>query len=236
LREAFDVRGTHVTVVPNAIDVGLVSGSEADQQGVAALRERARGRLIALTLARYYPHKNLEFVIRTARRLREHRDERLVFYITIDERHHAGAARLVKEIERDGLEDWVVNLGAIPGDGLPSVYQAADILFFPTLLESFSRTYLEAMHYGLPIVTSDRDFARECCGDAALYLDPHDVETAVSALQSLAGNPGLRARIGALGRARLKARARKWSEIAEQAATLVERAAAGHPGEAAQPT
>jgi glycosyltransferase involved in cell wall biosynthesis len=235
LREVFDVTRTHVAVLPNAIDMGVESTAKADDSKLAGLRDRAGGRLVALTLARYYPHKNLELVIRTARRLREYGDDRLVFYITVDERQHPGAARLVKEIERDQLEDWVVNLGPILADGLPLVYQAADILFFPTLLESFSGTYLEAMHHRLPIVTSDRDFARECCGDAALYLDPHDVEAAVSALQCLAGNPELRERLGAAGRVRLKAMARRWSEIAEQAATLLDRAAAGRLGRSARP-
>jgi glycosyltransferase involved in cell wall biosynthesis len=236
LREAFDVPRTRVAVLPNAIDMGVESTAKTDDSKLAGLRDRAGDRLVVLTLTRYYPHKNLEFVIRTARRLRDYGDDRLVFYITVDPRQHPGAARLVQEIERDQLEDWVVNLGPILADGLALVYQAADILFFPTLLESFSGTYLEAMHHGLPIVTSNRDFARECCGDAALYLDPHDVEAAVRALQSLAGNSELREGISAAGRVRVRAMARRWSEIAEQAATLVDRAAAGHFGLGAQPT
>jgi glycosyltransferase involved in cell wall biosynthesis len=235
LREVFDVPRTRVAVVPNAIDMSPKSTAKTAEARMAGLRDRAGGRLIALTLARYYPHKNLEFVIRTARRLREYGDDRIVFYLTVDERQHSGAARLVKAIERNGLEDWVVNLGPIPAERLPLVYQTADLLFFPTLLESFSGTYLEAMQHGLPIVTSDRDFARECCGDAALYLDPHEVESAVSTLQCLAGNPGLRNRMGAAGRIRLQSMARGWSEIAEQAATLVDHAAGHHWGCVAAP-
>ena len=46
----------------------------------------------------------------------------------------------------------------------------------PTLLESFSIVYLEAMYHGLPVFTSDMWFARAVCGDAAAYFDPLDAE------------------------------------------------------------
>ncbi len=53
-------------------------------------------------------------------------------------------------------------------------YLACNALLLPTLLESFSGTYLEAMHFGRPILTSNLDFARDVCDDAALYFDPWD--------------------------------------------------------------
>ena len=33
------------------------------------------------------------------------------------------------------------------------------------------------MQFGLPILTSDRDFARHICQDAALYFDPLDADS-----------------------------------------------------------
>ena len=50
----------------------------------------------------------------------------------------------------------------------------------PSLLESFSIVYLEAMHHGLPIFTSDLWFARGVCGNAATYFDPFDEEDIVN--------------------------------------------------------
>jgi glycosyltransferase involved in cell wall biosynthesis len=57
---------------------------------------------------------------------------------------------------------------------VPRLYASVDALLLPTLLESFSQTYIEAMHFGKPIFTSDRDFAHDVCGDVAFFFDPHD--------------------------------------------------------------
>ena len=47
----------------------------------------------------------------------------------------------------------------------------------PSLLESYSGAYVEAMSFGVPIVTSDRDFAREVCdGRLVAVYQPHVVE------------------------------------------------------------
>ena len=58
-------------------------------------------------------------------------------------------------------------------------------MILPTLLESFSATYIEAMFHGKTILTSDLDFARDVCGEAAFYFDPLNP-------QSIGGGDGLR--------------------------------------------
>ena len=44
----------------------------------------------------------------------------------------------------------------------------------PTLLESFSGTYVEAMYHNKPIFTSDLDFAKAVCKEGAFYFNPFD--------------------------------------------------------------
>ena len=55
----------------------------------------------------------------------------------------------------------------------------------PTLLESFSIVYLEAMHYRLPILTSDMWFSRSVCGNAAKYFDPFDAQEILSSVEEI---------------------------------------------------
>ena len=57
---------------------------------------------------------------------------------------------------------------------LTSLYQAASALLFPSLEEGFGFPMLEAMSYGLPVVTSRTSALPEVGGDAALYADPRD--------------------------------------------------------------
>ena len=45
-------------------------------------------------------------------------------------------------------------------------------MFLPTLVESFSANYPEAMKMEVPILTSNLPFATSLCGNAALYFNP----------------------------------------------------------------
>ena len=63
----------------------------------------------------------------------------------------------------------------------PSLYEQADVMFQPTLLECFSATYPEAMKMQRPIVTTDIEFAHGLCGPAAHYYSPLSAEDAARA-------------------------------------------------------
>lgn len=54
------------------------------------------------------------------------------------------------------------------------VYNACDLLLFPTLEEGFGYPIPEAFYTGLPVVSSDIEVVREVAGNAALLADPLD--------------------------------------------------------------
>ena len=178
-----------------------------------------------LCLARYYPHKNIEMCVEAMKKLASS-GRRARLLMTTDAADHAGARILLDRIRREGLDGAVQNLGTVPQPELPRVFAAADALLLPTLLESFSRTYLEAMNYGLPILTSDRDFARHTCGIAALYLDPLDVESVAAAMIRIMEDAALRRDLAVRGRQEA-ARFPNWDEIAAQFVAALESVACG---------
>jgi glycosyltransferase involved in cell wall biosynthesis len=141
----------------------------------AVLRPYAR-HLKLLCLSRYYPHKNLECFVE----LFERHGDRLkdvVIFLTIGEKQHPKARKLLQELKRRKLESRIVNLGPVASSQLEAYYRHVDALVLPTLLESFSATYVEAMQFRCPILTSDMDFSRAVCGDAAMYFNPRDVRS-----------------------------------------------------------
>ena len=89
------------------------------------------------------------------------------------------------------------------------------------LLESFTGTYLEAMHFGLPILTSDLDFAHGLCGDAALYFDPHDPHSMRHAIQRIRDDLETRQQLRQRGRARLGSMLNDWDDIANHVICLL---------------
>jgi len=178
-------------------------------------------------LARYYPHKGLEMLVEV---MDKYRDELAdaVAVITIEAGQHKNAARLLKQIKERGLDDRVINVGPLRQEQLADYYAACDCLVMPTKLESFSGTYLESMHFGLPILTSDLDFAHEVCRDAALYFDPWDAESVKDAILRIKNDPELKCALVEKGRARLSERfGRTWEDIATETRDNLESLVAG---------
>lgn len=68
---------------------------------------------------------------------------------------------------------------------IKSLYQNAFCFIFPSLYEGFGIPPLEAMICGCPVVVSDIPVMHEVCGDAALYFDPHDVNSLHDAINQL---------------------------------------------------
>ena len=224
MRKSFDYHG-RTLLCPNAISAFTRAGRTS-----TAIPERLKPyenhfRLFYLT--RYYPHKNLEAIVRLFSEHRESLHDTVVF-LTISADQRPGARRLLRSICKHGLEDCIVNLGPLPQHELAGYFNHCHALLMPTLLESFSGTYLEAMHFGLPILTSDLDFAHEVCGDAALYFDPWDVGSIKDAILRLKNDPYLGDDLVEKGQARLsQCFGRTWDDIAGEIQKELESLVAG---------
>lgn len=59
---------------------------------------------------------------------------------------------------------------------LEQLYHDAYAFVYPTLNEGFGYPPLEAMHYGVPVLTSSHTSIPEVCGDAVLYFNPFSIE------------------------------------------------------------
>ena len=91
-----------------------------------------------------------------------------------------------------GLKDIIINLGQVPINQMSGIYNRIDALLMPTLLESFSIVYLEAMYHRVPILTSNMWFARSICGNAAQYFDPLDENDIYNSIEKVLTNNKLR--------------------------------------------
>lgn len=74
------------------------------------------------------------------------------------------------------------------------IYNACDVLLFPTIDEGFGRPVVEAMAAGLPCILSDIEIMREIAGSAAIFIPNNDVQLYKDAVLSLVGNDTLRNR------------------------------------------
>lgn len=82
----------------------------------------------------------------------------------------------------DKYRQHFVFLGQVDVSQCPYLYEQSDVMFMPTLLESFTATYPEAMRMEVPIITTDLEFAHGLCGNAACYYSAVDAKAAAEAV------------------------------------------------------
>ena len=82
-------------------------------------------------------------------------------------------------------EEKVRLLEYVRSDDLRYLYSGAFCFVFPSLYEGFGLPPLEAMTFGCPVITSNVSSLPEVCGDAALYVDPYDVNAIRNAISRL---------------------------------------------------
>ena len=91
-----------------------------------------------------------------------------------------------------GISEQVRFLGYVTDDDIPSLYSAADAFVFPSLGEGFGLPIVEAMACGTPVVTSNVSSIPEVAGDAAVLVDPEDVQALARAMERVVFDDDLR--------------------------------------------
>jgi glycosyltransferase involved in cell wall biosynthesis len=137
----------------------------------------------------YYKHKNLEIIPDVAAQIEQLNPKfDFVFHMTLHQ--HAPAWQMLSlKAASLGVQKRVKTLGVLPITALGQAYNNASAVYLPTLREASTAVYPESFHFNRPLITSDMDFARGLCGDAAIYVDPKNAKATASALIALAANP-----------------------------------------------
>lgn len=92
---------------------------------------------------------------------------------------------IFRQVQALGLEDDVHFLGFVPWKELPWLYNAATLFVYPSRYEGFGLPVAEAMRCGLPVITSNVSSLPEVAGDAALTVNPEDVDALAAAMLHL---------------------------------------------------
>ena len=120
------------------------------------------------------PRKNVNNIIKAMSKCAED-----TIFVRLGSRSTAGKD-LAEEL---GLKDRVL-YRSFEKD-ISKYYSAADVLVFPSLEEGFGLPIIEAMSCGCPVITSNYGAMREVAGDAALLVDPGNVDEITEAISKI---------------------------------------------------
>lgn len=184
--ENFDVPEDKVTVIYPALPIEHAVGRDED---TITLKNRlGLGRYI-LFVGTLEPRKNIPRLIKAVEKLpQEYSDVQLVL---VGKRAWK-PDDIDAAIRESSLGDRIKELGYVADSDLPALYKGATLYAFPSLYEGFGIPVLEAFANEVPVVTSKVSSLPEVAGDAALMIDPTNVEEISSALLKLLENKDLR--------------------------------------------
>jgi glycosyltransferase involved in cell wall biosynthesis len=220
-----------VHVIPHGVEAAAFSRtSEAEVDGIRR-RLGIEGQYV-LFIGGLEPRKNLEALVRAFGRMSDDRTWLVVA---------GGAVRWAPEyagaVERAiaGLpapaRARVVRTGYVSDADRRTLLAGAEALAYPSRYEGFGFPVLEGFAADLPVLTSTVSSMPEVAGDAALLVDPDDVDAIARGLDEIVGDEGLRAALRAAAATRVASFT--WERCARDTMAVLRDAAA--PGGQSRP-
>jgi glycosyltransferase involved in cell wall biosynthesis len=135
-----------------------------------------------------------------------------------------GVAELDEAVDRAGHGDRIRRLGWLEDTARRDLLAGAAALAYPSLYEGFGFPPLEAMQAGVPVVASTAGSLPEVLGDAAVLVDPADVDALAAALARVTGVEAVATDL--VRRGRTRAAGYRWDRAAEAFVATYQRVAA----------
>jgi glycosyltransferase involved in cell wall biosynthesis len=135
-----------------------------------------------------YPGKNVGRLFKAFSKVHEEHDIKLVVAGSYKWKYQDDIAL----VEKLGLQDHVRLTGHVPPEDLVGFYNMAQLTVFPSFYESFGLTNVEANACGCPLITSKTGGSPEAAGNAAIYIDPLNVDEIADAIKRILSDDTLR--------------------------------------------
>lgn len=184
-----------VTVYP-----GTTPFERADANQIAATRRKygIKGDYL-LFVSRLDPRKNLSRLFKAFENSGLYRELELL--VAGPEGWHM--EEMFETWNKSKCKDKIRWLDYVNDGDLSPLYSGAMAFVYPSIVEGFGLPILEAMSVGCPVLTSDCSSMPEVAGDAALYVDPFDIDSISDGLLKIANDSDLRTRLSRSGKERV---------------------------------
>ena len=206
LRDEF---GVESEVIYNGVDVHRFRSPSAAERAAARSQLDLDGQFVFLNIGGVEPRKNTIRLLQAFEQVRhilESKGRQSVLLLAGGETlldHAPYRQEFFALLEKSSLEIGkdVRLLGVVADEQLPGLYQAADVLAFPSVKEGWGLVVLEALASGLAVLASDlavfREYLTSC--ENALLVDPFDQAAIANGMLRLAEDEELRQRLAAAG-------------------------------------
>jgi glycosyltransferase involved in cell wall biosynthesis len=177
----FRVKPNLTTVIELGVDQAY--SPNIDRSEISALLEKygIDGEYI-LFIGTIEPRKNITNLILAFAKLVKNESPLRLVIVGKKGWHYESVFSLVSELR---LVDKVIFTGFVEESEKPALLVGARMFVYPSFYEGFGIPVLEALACGVPTITSNLSSMPEVAGDAAILVDPSNVEDIHAALAKL---------------------------------------------------
>jgi glycosyltransferase involved in cell wall biosynthesis len=207
LIKRFNIKPDNISVAYEG--VADLSGGRVSQPG-EILKKYNLNKPYLLYVGSAYPHKNLASLIKVFAKINFTAADKLTLaLIGKDDYFYSRLKQETKNISPNAVFP-----GHVPDSDLKILYQEALAYVFPSLCEGFGLPALEAMAYGLPVISSDKASLPEILGQAAVYFNPENEAEMKEKIELVINDESLRRDLIKRGAEQVKKYS--WNECARQ--------------------
>jgi glycosyltransferase involved in cell wall biosynthesis len=160
--------------------------------------------------------KNLPFLLRSYAQLKK--AGRIPHSLVLAGKKYLAFDQIEALIRELDIERDVIITGYVDDWQVPLLYKMADLFVLPTLYEGFTLVTLEAMAYGVPVISTDTSSIREGVGDAAILVPVDDVDALAKAMHQVVTDESLQRSMKERGIA--QAQKFSWERCAQETLAL----------------
>ena len=175
-----------------------------------------------LSVGSIQPRKNLRRLIEAYSLLRRERSGGKLPQLVLVGKNAWLYEETLRSLKDTNVDTSIILTGYVPESDLPALYSGAVCFVYPSYFEGFGLPPLEAMKCGAPVIVGNKTSLPEVVGDAALMIDPFDVEAMAVAIKRVITDSDFRSGLRAKGLERAKQF--DWKETAKQTLAVYERA------------
>lgn len=174
--QGYQLSGEKITVLNNCVDpflpAPLKNGKDACLQKKYGF---TNSNIVLMTLTRLSSkelYKGYDHVLFSINHLKEKYPD--IKYLIVGRYDEAEKKRLDIIIQQYSLKPYVVFTGYIADAELAEHYSLADMYVMPSKKEGFGIVFIEAMHYGLPVIAGNKDGSVDalCNGKLGILVNP----------------------------------------------------------------
>ncbi len=192
-QEIISVQGVaaeKITVINNCLDPFLPAASGPEK---ATALKKSYGLqsndivLFCLTrLAATERHKRYDSIIKLIPAIQQHFEQRIVYMIA-GKYSDDEAAYIRQTASTAGAAEQVLLTGFVAEEAVATHFEMADAYVMPSTKEGFGIVFIEAMHYGLPVIAGNKDGSADALanGELGILVDPYNEKALQSAIIQL---------------------------------------------------